>query len=274
MSKLLGADGFNSYYKDIYGDRWDTLRESLLEESKHLGWKHSVDSKEYFLDEASVLVAYSLPLDTAKNILDMCAAPGGKSLLLAHRMNQDCRLLCNERSASRRNRLFSVLDEHLPSDIRDRINIASNDGSIMCKKEQEVFDAILLDAPCSSERHVLCDKKYLDQWTSARIKNLAVAQWALLSSAYRLLKPGGYLVYSTCALSILENDGVIKKLLKKFDSATIKEVNFEKIYAECSYVLPNVENTEYGYHVLPDAQNGKGPMFFTVIFKDSQDFIN
>lgn len=268
MSKLTGEVGFNTYYEDIFGERWKSLKISLEEETNHLAWKHSPESKEYFLDSASVLVAYSLPLNNASTILDMCAAPGGKSLILAHRMSTDARLLCNERSASRRNRLVSVLNEHLPTDIRERINIASNDGAIMCKREQEVFDSILLDAPCSSERHVLCDKKYLDQWTSARIKNLAMTQWSLLSSAYRLLKPSGYIVYSTCALSILENDGVIKKLLKKFESAKVIPVDFKKIASVSPYLLPSYEKTEHGYHVLPDTQNGKGPMFFSLIQKD------
>ena len=265
--KLTGAQGFDTYYSDIFGERWATLKEALFEESNHLAWKHSENAKEYFLDAASVLVGYSLPLENAFAILDMCAAPGGKSLLLAHRMNVDAKLLCNERSASRRNRLVTVLNEHLPPDIRERINIASNDGSIMCKREQEVFDAILLDAPCSSERHVLCDNKYLQQWTSARIKNLAIAQWALLSSAYRLLKPNGHIVYSTCALSPIENDCVVKKLLKKFDNARLLEIDFEAIKNSCNYSLPECEKTEYGYHVLPDLQNGKGPMYFSLMQK-------
>ena len=265
--KLVGAHGFDAYYLDIFGKRWENLKNALFEEPKHLAWKHSVDSKEYFLDSASVLVGYSLPLENASTILDMCAAPGGKSLLLAHRMNANAKLLCNERSASRRNRLVTVLNDHLPCEIRDRINIASNDGAIMCKRDQEVFDAILLDAPCSSERHVLCDNKYLQQWTSARIKNLSITQWALLSSAYRLLKPTGYIVYSTCALSPTENDLVVKKLLKKFDNARLIDVDFTTIKNNCRYVLPNYERTEFGYHVLPDTQDGKGPMFFTLIQK-------
>ena len=265
--KLVGAHGFDAYYLDIFGKRWENLKNALFEEPKHLAWKHSENSKEYFLDAASVLVGYSLPLENASTILDMCAAPGGKSLLLAHRMNANAKLLCNERSSSRRNRLVNVLNEHLPSEIRDRVNIASNDGAIMCKREQEVFDAILLDAPCSSERHVLCDNKYLDQWTSARIKNLAIAQWALLSSAYRLLKTNGYIVYSTCALSPVENDSVVKKLLKKFDTAHLLNIDFDAIKNNCCHDLPHFEKTEYGYHVLPDVQNGKGPMFFSLIQK-------
>ncbi len=266
MSTLRGPIGFDAYYQNIFSARWDSLKESFPHEPSYTNWNpYARDS--YFLDSASVLAAYALPLDNASNILDMCAAPGGKSLVLSHRMHSDAALLCNERSASRRNRLANVLDTHLPEDIRSRVKISSNDGALMCKKEHILFDAILLDAPCSSERHVFLDQKYLEQWSSARIKNLSIAQWSLLSSAYRMLKSGGFLLYSTCALSSLENDGVISKLLKKFETAKIQCIDFNAIQGECIYSLPEAEKTEHGHHVLPDNQNGAGPLYFCLIQK-------
>ncbi len=267
MAKLQGREGFNTYYKDIYNERWDTLKESLLQENVHFTWYPSENSIPYYLDSASVLAAFTLPVENAETILDMCAAPGGKSLILAHRMNNSAKLLCNERSASRRNRLVTVLNEHLPDHIRKRVNISSNDGALMCKKEAISFDAILLDAPCSSERHVLTDEKYLNQWTSARVKNLAVTQWSLLSSGFRLLKEGGHILYSTCALSHVENDDVIKKLLKKFDNASIVDIDINSVHSSSNQKLPNCEKTELGYHVLPDLQNGAGPIYFSLIYK-------
>ena len=70
-----------------------------------------------------------------------------------------------------------------------------------------------LDVPCSSERHVFADEKYLDMWSPSRIKSLAIEQWALLSSAYRLLRNDGFLLYSTCALNPKENDLFIVSLM-------------------------------------------------------------
>ena len=268
MKKLVGSDGFDAYYSELYGDRWKNLKQSLYGESHYVEWKPDYTENTYFLDSASVLTAYSLPLANAKNILDMCSAPGGKSLILAHRMERTAQLLCNERSSQRRNRLVNVLNTHLSEEIRERVKVSSNDGSIMCKKESEAFDAILLDAPCSSERHVLTDTKYLDQWTSSRIKNLSIAQWALLSSAFRLLKTGGKLVYSTCALAKLENDEVVRKLTKKFDNAKVQQIDFSAITSCCSHTLPIAEKTEFGYHVLPDTQNGAGPLYFSLIEKN------
>ncbi len=266
MSTLRGEQGFDAYYRTIFDSRWDSLIKSFPNEPLYVEW-NPLNTQSYFLDAASVLAAYCLPLGDSKSILDMCAAPGGKSLVLAYRMDSDASLLCNERSASRRTRLSNVLDNHLPEDVRKRVNIASNDGALMCKKETKKFDAILLDAPCSSERHVFMDKKYLDQWSSARIKNLAVSQWALASSAFRILKEGGYLLYSTCALSSIENDEVVRKILKKFDGSEVCEIDFSSITKQCAYTLPLCEKTELGYHVLPDSQNGAGPLFFSLIKK-------
>ncbi len=98
-------------------------------------------------------------------------------------------------------------------------------------------------------------------------------QWALLSSAYRLLEKGGFLLYSTCALNKLENDEIIRKLKKKFPDARLV---FENQKPELSLDYKNFckseinltpERTEFGFHLLPDLQNGSGPIWFTLIQK-------
>lgn len=268
MPKLKGVDGFESYYSAFYGERWGNLKNALMAEPQYLNWPSSGShSDPYYLDAASVLAAYSLPLSEAHSILDMCAAPGGKSLILAHRMNNDAQLLCNERSAPRRNRLLNVLNDHLSEQIRKRIRVSAQDGALMCQRETEIFDCILLDAPCSSERHVLTDKKYLEQWTPARIKHLALSQWALLSSAFRLLKSNGMILYATCALSPRENDEVIKRLIKKFSTAQIIDIDVGTTKKNCIHSLPDCEKTEHGFQILPDIQNGAGPLYFSLVKK-------
>ena len=225
----------------------------------------------YYLDLGSLFAASVLPLENAEQILDMCAAPGGKSLVLASRMKDNAYLTCNERSQDRRNRLINVLNQSLTSSINNRITITASDGALICKKITKKFDSILLDAPCSSERHVFNAEKYLEQWTAARIKNLSFTQWSLLSSAFLLLNENGYLLYSTCALSPTENDGVIQKLIKKYDNCQIENIDIEKI----KELLKNVKNIEllvperttYGYHILPDKSSGAGPMYFCLIKK-------
>jgi 16S rRNA C967 or C1407 C5-methylase (RsmB/RsmF family) len=205
----------------------------------------------------------------------MCAAPGGKTIVIASRMDEAAELLSNERSFERRMRLQKSCDSCLPPQIRERVRVINKDGATLCLSNDniEFFDAILLDAPCSSERHVLGDKKYLAEWSPARIKTLAMAQWSLVSSAWRMLKKGGYLLYSTCALNETENDGIIEKLLKKFPDAQIVEPNLPDNPDSADNImrfaadLPEYEKTRFGSHILPDAACGAGPIFFSLLKK-------
>lgn len=270
VQKLSGRAGFESYYSVLYGERWPKLKEALSGDVRYAAW-NAGGKEPYFLDAASVLAASSLPLSGAHTVLDLCAAPGGKTLVLASLMEEDARLVANERSRERCRRLKRVLENCLPETVFARVKTSLSDGAKMCLNENARFDRILLDAPCSSERHVFTDAKYLAEWTPSRIKTSAIAQWALLSSAYRMLNPEGCILYSTCALAPAENDGVVGRLLKKFDTAKIvlDVISFERqrLLPFCDTLFPEAEKTKYGFHVLPDAQNGAGPIYFSLIQK-------
>lgn len=266
---IQGQELFNNFYQSIYQQRWQCIKDAFEKEvlyHKFTIKNHNVPAEEeYFLDKASFFAASQLPLDNAKNILDMCAAPGGKSLVIASRMNKDATLICNERSADRRNRLIKNINIQLPEEIKNRINVTGYDGAMMCQKERDKFDAIFLDAPCSSERHVYNSITHLLQWSNARTKNLSFTQWSLLSSAFLMLKQNGYLVYATCSLSPYENDTVIKKLLKKYScAAVVNELNeFDNEYFNDIFI----EKTQYGFSILPDKSNGAGPIYFSLVKK-------
>lgn len=269
--KLLGAQGFEKYYASIFAERWEKLKAALLQEND--GVPFDAGAKNYFLDSASVLAALTLPLDGAKKILDMCAAPGGKTLVLARRMEADAELFSNELSFERKCRLERVVSEHLFPDVKERVKITCGDGALLCKKQDAIYDAILLDAPCSSERHVISSPKHLQEWSPARVRSLAMRQWSLLSSAFRILKSGGFLLYSTCAISNEENSCVAKKLLEKFKGKVravefdeiriLQEKNAKKIPELFSAIeFPSFEKNEFGFSVLPDAQKNSGPIYF------------
>ena len=271
--KLQGASGFDEYYSSIYGERWSSLKESFSKESQSVEWKVPGSQKSYFLDSASVLAAVSLPLENSKNILDLCAAPGGKTVVIASRMPSDAVLSSNERSPDRKHRLSVVVQTCLPPEINKNVKVSCSDGSTWCTRQTECFDTILLDAPCSSERHVYNDSKYLNQWSLSRIKTVTTEQWALLSCAFRLLAPGGTLLYSTCALCPQENDEMIRRLIKKFnkekETFTFLEPNLQNIDLSTfsDVKLPEFERTEFGYQILPDKSNGAGPIYCCLIKK-------
>ena len=272
--KLSGAQGFEKFYSDLYGERWESLKQAFAAPSDSVEYHVPGSQKSYFLDSASILAALCLPLENATDILDLCAAPGGKTLVLASRMPADAHLSSNERSPQRKHRLATVVEECLPPQISERITVSCSDGSTWCTRQTECFDSILLDAPCSSERHVIADPKYLSQWSPARIKTVAMEQWALLSSAYRLLRSGGYLLYSTCALAPQENDQMMERLVKKFQKEGSSGFSFvepstdlSEISHCASLMLPEYEKTQYGYQILPDTSNGAGPIYFSLIKK-------
>lgn len=271
--ELHGQIAFEEYYTQIYGERWNSLKESFYKENQSVEYKIEGSQKSYFLDSASVYAALNLPVKGAENILDLCAAPGGKTLVLASRMDKDTVLFSNERSPDRKHRLDVVVNECLPEQIRERVKTSCSDGATWCTRQTECFDRILLDAPCSSERHVFLDPKYLNVWSKSRIKSVVNMQWSLLSCAYRLLKPNGILLYSTCALSPSENDEMIEKLCKKYNKdgnafVFLKDcVHVDEIESFTKITLPGVEKTKFGYQILPDVQNGAGPIFFSIIQK-------
>jgi 16S rRNA (cytosine1407-C5)-methyltransferase len=243
---------FNAYYRGIYGSRWEGLRAGLLEPAAAVAYTEGL-AVPYMLDRASVLAARTLRLPSEGIILDACAAPGGKSLVIASAMGSAVRLLSNELSNERRRRLVTVLDQYLDTGRRSRVIVSGFDAAAQGRKRAEWgrFGGILLDAPCSGERHVIQNKTALEKWSPARTRFLAKRQWALLSASFLLLQRGCSLVYATCALSPAENDGVASRLLKKYrDEVSLDEVDFNE-----------GEKTQCGRLILPDAAGGMGPMY-------------
>ncbi len=252
---------FDDYYESLYSVRWPALKSALTEGSSGFSLSDGL-LQPYFLDKASAAAAFALGIQEEDTVLDMCAAPGGKTLVIALALKGTGLLVSNDRSSDRRRRLKDVIEKHLPADWRSNINVTGHDSTKWGLFEQDVYDRILLDAPCSSEAHVLNSPAHLGKWTPNRSKQLAVQAHAMLASAVQALKPGGRLIYSTCALSPLENDGVIEKLLKKRSS--IVEVVSADIPPELEL---DAETTEFGKHILPDRNSGFGPIFMAALVK-------
>ncbi|MDR2803903.1 MAG: 16S rRNA methyltransferase [Treponema sp.] len=254
----MGAKEFDSYYGALYGDRWDGLRNALLKPAEKDTYTLRLTTP-YIMDRASIMAARSLRLPEHGLMLDACAAPGGKTLVLAAESSPRLKILANEPSSERRRRLQNVLDESLDAETRSRITVSGFDAAALAAKKSEHgrFDGILLDAPCSSERHLLSNQKYLAKWTEARPRFLSKRQWALLSAAFLLLKNDSCLVYVTCAISAEENDRVAARLAVKYGSrVTLDRPDFSE-----------GEDTEFGKIILPDKAAGMGPMYIARFYK-------
>jgi 16S rRNA C967 or C1407 C5-methylase (RsmB/RsmF family) len=210
----------------------------------------------YLMDAASILPVMALDPKPGERVVDLCAAPGGKSLLCAWKMENQGLLVSNDRSAARRARIHKIFDEYLPKSNQKNLKVTAHDASKWCLYEKNVYDKVLLDAPCSSERHVLTDPKEIALWAPGRTKAIAVSQFAMLASALDIVKPGGLIVYSTCALSELENDDIMRKLQQK------RGGRYELLRKE----FPIGEPTEFGWQVLPD-NTGWGPFYLAMVKK-------
>lgn len=269
---------FSHFYGDMFGERWPKLRRSLLKSPSHHELKSGLlDS--YFLDEASLYPARYLEAQTHNSILDLCAAPGGKSLVILSDLisggltpGESFRFVLNERSATRRGRLKQVVSQFVPEHFQSYLRITGHDAGKWGLHEQNAYEKILLDVPCSSERHLLNDPKHLDQWSPSRSARLAQQSYSFVLSALRALKPGGTLVYSTCALSPLENDQVLDRvfmrMLKKQEMTLI--TRNDRTYrrstgAEADRLPDWVEDTSFGHIILPDRAEGRGPIYFSRI---------
>lgn len=249
---------FFDYYENLFGERWPALLESLKGEGCATELRFGEGLEPYYLDEASVFAAKALDVQPGDDVLDMCAAPGGKTLVIASLLKGEGSLQSNDRSPDRRLRLQHVIENSLPEAWRGIIKVTGYDGMKFGLHKKECFDKILLDAPCSSDRHVLNSPAHLEVWSAKRVKRLSVEQGALLASAVDALKPGGTVVYGTCALSPMENDDVVKKILKKRPSMRMVEIE---------NLLPGADRTEFGVHILPDRSEGRGPIYCTKLVK-------
>lgn len=248
-----------SPYMDTTSDFQSILSQKYVEERL----AERDPEKYYVLDLASLIPPLALAPSSSDRCLDMCAAPGGKTLVLASLMalSEDAvfELVANEISPDRRSRLIRVLKEQLPDRIFRQIKITKHDASKWCLYQKEYYDKILLDAPCSGERYFVQNEREVLGWTKKRSQNMGSRQFALLASAFECLKIDGEIVYSTCSISQFENDDVVRKLLKKRDGK-VEILKFDS---------PMGEATEFGWQILPDHAEGFGPIYFSKIRKKS-----
>jgi 5-methylcytosine rRNA methyltransferase NSUN4 len=271
-----GALAFDQFFQSVYGEAWPALKAALLKEERQIPRKNKFEAGApgdvgqgeiprgaggllafYIMDQASILAAQALAVEPQDKVLDMCAAPGGKTLILAEALGVSGELIANEISEARRQRLKKVIQQYLPRHVRDHVFMTGKDGGKFALTHRDYFDKILVDAPCSGERHLLQNRKELEAWSESRSKKLAQRQYALLTAALLACRPQGRIVYSTCSISPFENDGVIEVLLKK-------KTGFEVLKEP---VAADGQETRFGQIFLPHV-SGMGPIFFSVLKKN------
>lgn len=175
----------------------------------------------YIQNLSSLLPSIILDPSSKDTILDMCASPGSKTSHLSDLMNNKGKIVANDVDAWRTKKLKEVLDMFGVKNAQ----ITNEDGTVFGKREFERFDKVLLDAPCSGEGLIyLTSPSALKFWNVKKVRGLVRIQTELIFSAFNSLKKGGTLIYSTCTLEPDENEGIVSKLLEKYQNADIVEV--------------------------------------------------
>ena len=146
-------------------------------------------------------------------VLDMAAAPGSKTGQIAQYMENEGCIVANDPKLSRANVLIANLNKMGVLIAK----VTTKDGAYFGRFEN-TFDRILLDAPCSSVGMIRKKWKFLESWRLRGVIKYMNIQKRLILAAYRALKPGGTLVYSTCTIDPLENEEVVDYLLRKTDA--------------------------------------------------------
>jgi tRNA (cytosine49-C5)-methyltransferase len=181
----------------------------------------------YVQSLASMIPPIILAPMPGESVLDLTAAPGSKTSQIAGMMGMRGELVANDNNRIRFFKLKHNMEKLGVATPREdwRFTLRMEAGNALVWEYPEYFDRILLDAPCSGEaRFDTRNPKTFAYWSPRKIREMAFKQRKLLLSAWRALKPGGTLVYSTCTMSPEENELQINLLLERYPDARLEEV--------------------------------------------------
>ncbi len=209
----------------------------------------------YYVQEAGSQFLEQLFLHAIKEkeepiVLDLCAAPGGKSTHLLSLMNGSGLLVSNEVISSRN----KVLQQNIAKWGFANSIVTQNDSSDF-GKAGELFDVIVVDAPCSGEGLFRRDPNAANEWSETAVIACSVRQQEILDNIHLALKPGGYLIYSTCTFETAENENQVERLITEYEYEICNHINADH----------GIKKSEAGYHFYPHTTKSEG--FFISMLK-------
>ncbi len=219
----------------------------------------------YYIQEPSAqAVVPFLEVKPGEKVLDLCAAPGGKSTQVGVALAGEGLLLCNEIHPAR----AKILSENIERmGIRNAI-VTNEEPEKLAEIFVEYFDKILVDAPCSGEGMFRKNEDAKLEWSPQNVQICAQRQDEILDCAARMLRPGGRLVYSTCTFAPAENEGSIARFLERQKDFEVAEVEIPEGFepgrpewcatAEGDYTLPTNPVMARTLRLWPHKINGEG----------------
>lgn len=282
MEKMLGNEYrafLESYENNKYQAlRWNPMRdekEKILEKNlfsmKPVPWedngfyyeendrpgKHPYhDAGVYYIQEPSAMApVHFLEPQAGDFILDLCAAPGGKSTQIGAKMAGKGILFSNEIHPTR----AKILSENIERMGIHNAIVLNETPERLADRFPGFFDKILVDAPCSGEGMFRKNEDAASEWSLQNVEICAQRQDLILDCAATMLKPGGRIVFSTCTFAELENEGSVKRFLKRHEDFWVKEVE----------VFSGMEKNEYGVRLWPHKVKGEGH-FLSVLEREGR----
>ncbi|XP_052871065.1 5-methylcytosine rRNA methyltransferase NSUN4-like [Anopheles cruzii] len=223
----------------------------------------------FLFDGASCLPPLALDVQPGERVLDACSAPGGKSLLLLQTLIPGT-IVMNDLQESRCNRIRSLMRQYLydydEKWKQRRCFITQTDARNL--REYGMYDRVLVDVPCTNDRHSVMQNDN-NIFKPSRVKErlrLPELQAGILANCLQLLRPGGTLVYSTCSLSPVQNDGVVHMALSNIFNelgitVTIRDLSLMMQPLRDVFKFANPGTLKYGQLVLPFLPANFGPMY-------------
>lgn len=221
----------------------------------------------YVQEPAAMAPAECVEIDKNWHILDMCAAPGGKSTQLKNKLGPDSLLVSNEIIVSR----CRVLNGNIERLGLDNTVVTCMDTARLAEFFANSFDMVMLDAPCSGEGMFRKEPAALEEWSVENVLKCAERQTELLENAARLVKNGGYIVYSTCTFSLEENEMAVDRFLCRHPEFEI--VPLKREVAECTsrgiaFDGCKTQNIHYAGRCYPHLFKGEGQ--FMAVLKNKE----
>ncbi|XP_016345757.1 putative methyltransferase NSUN3 isoform X2 [Sinocyclocheilus anshuiensis] len=226
-------------------------------QNHHPGWL----KQYYLLNAASLLPVLSLNVKEGEHVLDLCAAPGGKSLAVLQTATPGL-LHCNEVDQHRHDWLLKTLESYVPPTLRHLLSVTHLDGRSIGSMRPAAYDKVLVDAPCSNDRSWLYtpDTHQGEMWLKERTQ-LPLLQKELLCSALAAVCPGGVVVYSTCTMSQAENQSVVEAVLASYQGVELLELEQHLIDSLSDHFCFAHFHPSVGQLVIPQKGKTWGPMY-------------
>lgn len=214
----------------------------------------------YYVQEASSMFIWHILCQITKSkkdirILDLSAAPGGKSTLIAAFLDDQGLLVANE---ILKNRAYT-LKYNLSKEGHSNVIVTNNDPKDFTALE-DFFDIILVDAPCSGEGMFRKDHQAISEWSPQNVTNCAIRQQKIISDILPSLKEGGHLIYSTCTYNDVENIDNVQFAIEKYGLTSIN------VTIDPAWQITNIEKgNTVGYQFYPHKTHGEG--FFAAVMQ-------